>query len=495
MSTSCRRLVAGLLLAPLLAGCFASPGGGSSSGAEGGRLRVALAFSATENFSPYGQDAYHLSRLGVAEGLTRLDATGTAAPALAESWSVEDGGRSWLFTLRQAKFQDGIEVTPDAVASALTRAAQVKPTLIALSGVALTARAVGGNQVRVGTETPDPVLPLRLSNPNLAVFSPKAYATEKVNPVGTATGPFELKAGTATTARLDRFDGYWGGRPQSSGVDAQFISDGTARTNALRTGQLDIADVLPVAQIASLDRKTVQEKPTARNTSLHLNTQSGVFADPGLRAAAREAIDTSVIAKDVYEGYAEPGQGIYGPALAWAAGKRVEPKGRAKAVAPNGAAITIATYSNRPELPEVAQVLQQQLEKAGFKVKLDVRELARFEGDAFAGKFDAVIYGRNVMTDTGDPVAVLAGDYTCGNAKNLSRLCDRNVDQAVAAAQAVSDPGRRQDAVMTAEAAVLATDAVIPLVHLKIAMGIGTSVQGTLMDPYERAIVGAATRR
>ncbi|MEE1751995.1 ABC transporter substrate-binding protein [Streptomyces sp. SP18CS02] len=497
-----RRFIVGLLLAPLLTGCFASgegdsPATGSSDSGECSRLRVAMAFPPAENFSPYGEDAYHLSRLGVSEGLTQLDANGSAAPALAQSWNSENGGRSWLFTLRDAKFQDGGEVTPDAVAIALTRAAQIKPVPVALAGVKLSAEPVGDHQVRVRTEAPDPVLPLRLSNPRLAVFSPKAYAKAgTVNPVGTATGPFALKKITgAAAASLNRFDGYWGGRPQAAGIDATFIADGTARANALRTGRVDIAETLPIAQLPSLDKKTVHEKPTARTVVLNLNTKSGPFADPGLRAAAREAIDPTVLARDVYEGYAEPGQGVFGPALNWAAGKRIEQKDRAKATDPDGTAVTIATYSNRPELPEVAQVLQQQLQKAGFTVKVEVRDLARFDSDALAGKFDATVYARNVLVDTGDPVSVLASDYTCEGSNNQSQLCDRKVDQAVARAATVTDTGQRQDAVMAAEAALLATDAVVPLVHMKTAMGLSTSVEGTLRDPYERLLVGTGTRR
>ena len=76
-----RRLVAGLLLAPVLTGCFASGGDATSAdaSADGSRLRVALAFPTAENFSPYGADATLLSRLGVTEGLTELDANGAAA--------------------------------------------------------------------------------------------------------------------------------------------------------------------------------------------------------------------------------------------------------------------------------------------------------------------------------------------------------------------------------------------------------------------------------
>ncbi|MEV0225447.1 ABC transporter substrate-binding protein [Streptomyces sp. NPDC050704] len=493
-----RRFVAGLLLAPLLSGCFASDGGegASSDSADGSRLRVALAFPPAENFSPYGADATLLSRLGVTEGLTRLDANGAAAPALAESWSREND-RSWLFTLREAVFQDGTAVTPKAVATSLTRAARAEPVTAALSGVELTAEAAGDARVRVTTADPDPVLPWRLSSPGLVVLSAKAYAKkDTVGPVGTATGPFELTKVTGTTAAtLDRFDDYWGGRAQASGIDAKFIADGTARTNALRTGETDIAEAVPVSQAAALDKATRRETATTRTTSLLLNTGSGPFKDPKARAAAREAVDTSAFAKGVYEGYADPGAGIYGPALTWAADKRVKPTGRVKSRVADGTSVTVATYDNRPELPEAAQVLKQQLEKAGFRVKLEVREYARLESDALAGKFDAIVSARNTMVDTGDPVSILASDYTCDGSYNLALLCDKAVDKAVAEAESIADTAKRQDAAMTAEAAVLGTDAVVPLVHQRIITGVGAGVSGVLPDPYERALVGVGTRR
>ncbi|MFF7945237.1 ABC transporter substrate-binding protein [Streptomyces griseorubiginosus] len=490
-----RHLLGSLLLAPALTACFASAGGDSSDqGGDGSRLRVALAFPPAENLSPYGADATLLSRLGVTEGLTALDANGAAAPALAESWRREND-RSWLFTLREATFQDGSEVTPAAVAAALTHATEARPAPAALAGVTLKAEAAG-DAVRVTTKTADPVLPLRLSSPNLAVLAPKAYKAAKVDPVGTATGPFELTRVTGSaSAALDRFDDYWGGRAQASGVDARFVADGTARANALRTGQVDIAEAIPVAQAAALDKATLRETATTRTTSLQLNTESGPFKDPELRAAAREAVDGSALVKGVFEGYADPGAGIYGPAVTWAEGKRVPPTGRAAAAKPNGTAITLATYDNRPELPEVAQVLQQQLQKAGFKVTLQVREYSRLESDALGGKFDAFVGARNSLVDTGDPVGVLASDYTCDGGYNLAQLCDKKVDKAVADADLVSDTGERQDAALRAEAAILGTDAVVPLAHQSIIVGVGTDVRGVRLDPYERTLVGTGTRR
>ncbi|WHM35144.1 ABC transporter substrate-binding protein [Streptomyces sp. BPPL-273] len=495
------RLLAPLLLIPLLSSCFASGGGGDSGddggkGGDGSRLRVALAFPPAENLSPYGADATLLSRLGVTEGLTSLDANGSAAPALAESWR-RDGDKAWEFTLRDAVFQDGTSVTPAAVAASLGKATGADPAPAALEGVTLTARGNGDRVVRITTDEPDPVLPLRLSSPSLAVLSKDAYAKGgRVDPLGHATGPFELtEVNGATSASLDRFDDYWGGRAQASGIDARFIADGTARANALRTGELDIAEAVPVAQASSLDKETRRDTATTRTTSLLLNASSGTFQDAGLRAAARAGLDTSVFAKDVYEGYGDPGAGVYGPAVTWAEGKRTKPVGRADAGKPDGETVHLATYDNRPELPEVAQVVKQQLEKAGFKVKLTVREYSRLEGDALDGKFDAFVLARNTLLDTGDPVAVLASDYTCDGGYNIAQLCDEGVDRAVADAEKTADTAKRQDAALAAEARILGSDAVLPLVHQRIITGVADSVQGVILDPYERTLVGTGTRR
>jgi peptide/nickel transport system substrate-binding protein len=99
------------------------------------------------------------------------------------------------------------------------------------------------------------------------------------------------------------------------------------------------------------------------------------------------------------------------------------------------------------------------------------------------------------MLDTGDPVSILASDYTCDGSYNLAQLCDKDVDKDVSRAESVTDTAKRQDAAMTAEAAILGTDAVVPLVHQRIITGVGAEVRGVLLDPYERSLVGVGTRR
>ncbi|MBO1337443.1 ABC transporter substrate-binding protein [Streptomyces sp. VRA16 Mangrove soil] len=482
----------GLLLAA--AGIGLTSACGSFTGtARGGRLGVDLAFAPTQGLSPYGDDGLLLSRLAVVDGLTRMDTDGVIHPALAEKWT-RTNATTWEFTLRAARFQDGGDVTADAVVRALREAGRAEVTPRVLSDVRLRAEAVGERRVRIATGTADPLLPARLANPSLAVLSPAAYGKDgRVDPVGTATGPFALtQVHGAVSAALDRFDGHWRGKAAARGLDVTFVADNNARANALRSGQIEVAEFVPAAQALLLGDRA-RKVGTVRTTTLYLNTGKGPLADAGLRAAVREAIDTSALASSVYEGYARQATGLLGPGFAWADGKQLPVTGRARATRPRGRTLTLATYTNRAELPEVAAALQQQLEKAGFGVRLVVKDYARLEAGALDGAYDAFLMSRSTALDTGDPVSYLASDFTGGGSFNISRLDDPDVDAAVRAA-AGREGDARHRAVLVAEAAILRTDAAVPIVHEEHLQGVGAGVRGVVLDPYERQFIGLETR-
>ncbi|MFE9853859.1 ABC transporter substrate-binding protein [Streptomyces sp. NPDC005780] len=489
-------LSATALLVPLATACS---GGASDGAAAGGqRLRVVMAFPPAQAMSPYGDDAVTLSRLAVIEGLTTLGRDGTAQPALAASWK-RDSAKEWTFTLRKATFHDGTKVDPAAVVRSLTAAEKASPKPRVLTDTGLTATARGDDTVRIVTDEADPLLPQRLANPSLTILSAAAYTGGKVNPAGHATGPFALAAVKgAVSATLERNDTYWGGKAKAPGVDVTFVADGTARANALRTEAVDVAEYVPISQASLLGDGLVHEFPSARTNGLSLNTQHGVFADPAMRAAAREAIDSKALVKAVYEGRADAAQGLLGPGVPWAAGVRTTPVGRTKSAGKAQVArtkeIVLATYTNRPELPEVATVVQQQLSKRGFTVKQVVRDYAQLEADALAGKYDAFIQARNTLLDTADPVSYLASDFTCDGSFNISQLCDKRVDADVDKAAGTAGTDARHTAAAAAEADVLGTDALVPLLHERFVQGYDDSrVQGVSLDPLERTLITADT--
>ncbi|MEU1127938.1 ABC transporter substrate-binding protein [Streptomyces sp. NPDC005899] len=484
------------LLLPLAA-CSAAADGGASDGDR--RLRVVMAFPPAQSMSPYGDDAVTLSRLAVIEGLTTLDADGAARPALAASWTRTDT-TTWTFTLRDAVFQDGAKVDADAVVRSLTAAGKASPPPRVLSGTELTATATDAHTVRIVTAHADPLLPQRLANPSLAILSPDAYRNGRANPVGHATGAFTMTGlDGAVAATLERNPTYWGGKAEAPGVDVTFVADGTARANALRTKAVDVAEYVPTAQASLLGDAYVHEFPSARTNGLSLNTRRGVFADPAMRAAAREAIDPKELVDGVYEGRADTAQGLLGPGVPWAAAARTSPTGRTAAAARPEVArteeIVLATYTNRPELPEVATIVQQQLQARGFTVRQVVRDYAQLEADALAGRYDAFIQARNTLLDTADPLSYLTSDFTCDGSFNISQLCDERVDSAVDKAASLAATGDRHTAEMTAEAAVLGTDALVPLVHERFVQGYdGAHVEGVALDPMERTLITAGTR-
>ncbi|MET9514837.1 ABC transporter substrate-binding protein [Streptomyces sp. NPDC002994] len=481
----------------LLTGCFAAAGDDTSgSGAgRGDRIRLAMLQPPRSGLSPLSDDAFKLSRWSTAETLINLDEEGDAQPALATDWE-RTSDNTWEFTVRDGvTFHDGSELTAEVAAHALTRATKASPKPRILDGVELTAKA-DGDKVVVTTADTDPLVPQRLSSPQLSVLARSAYGKNgKVNPVGHGSGAYKLmKVNGTTTATLDRYDGYWGDKAKAAGIDVSFVPDGAARAAAIRSGEAHIAEAVPVSQASLLDEKTITEVPMPRTNTLYLNTEAGPFEDAGLRAAAREAIDAEELVKGVYENRADLAEGLLGPALPWAAEGRAALKNRTKGDDPDGSSITLATFSDRAELPEVASVVQQQLEDAGFKVKQVVREYAHIEEDALAGKFDAFILSRATVLDSGDPAAYMQSDFTCEGSFNLAQLCDKNVDKAVRKATAAAAGDARRSAILEAEAAVLRTDAAIPMLHERVIQGDAPSVLGSAKDPRERLLITSDTR-
>jgi len=482
-----------------LSGCFSA--GNAAPADTDARIKVAMLQPPRSGLTPLSDDAFKLSRWQTAETLVVLDALGDAQPSLATAWRQLDS-KNWRFDLRTGvKFHDGTALTAAQVAASLTAAANASPKPRILDGVQLRARADGEDAVVVTTQADDPLIPQRLSSPQLSILAASAYKPgDVVSPINAGTGPYVLAAVEGTTsATLNRFDSYWGEKAASSGVDVQFVPDGTARAAALRTGTADVVEAIPVGQAARIDPALVHEVPMPRTNTLYLNTEAGPFADPSVRAAAREAVERASIVERVYEGRADAAEGLLGPALPWAAKERENTaygevlKQRADAAPVHGVHIKLGTFTDRAELPEVAVQLEQQLEAAGFIVDQDVREYQHIEADALAGKFDAFILSRATVLDSGDPVAYLYSDFSCKGSFNISQFCDAGVDAALVKAAAIPAGPERRVAIAAAESLILAKDAAVPLLHERVIQGESAKVRGVERDPRERALITAKT--
>ena len=478
----------------LLGGCFDH----GHPPADTTRLQVVMMQPPRSGLTPLSDDAFKLSRWNTAETLIRLSEQGDAVPGLATKWQSVDGSH-WRFELRSGvHFHDGTLLSAESVAHALNVAAHASPKPRILDGVTLTAAVENDHAVVVTTDHPDPLLPQRLSSPQLVILAPQAYgANGIIDPRRAGTGPFVLTSVEGTSgAHLDRFDDYWAGHAQSAGIDVSFVPDGVARAAALRTGRADIVEAIPVSQVTLLPPQEVHEVPMPRTNTLYLNTHSPVFNDPALRALVERTVQRQPIVDRVYEGRADVAQGLLGPAIAWAAPLRLAPPASGDTAASTrgeGKSITLATFSDRAELPEVAVMLSEQLKAAGFDVHLVVREYAHIEADALAGRFDAFILSRATVLDSGDPLAYLYSDFSCHGSFNLSQLCDANVNRALQEAAQLPLGLERKRAIIAVEQHVLATHAAIPLLHERVLQGEQEGVQGAFRDPRERQLIGIDT--
>ena len=488
---------AGLACLTLLGGCFNAAPAQQASQGTGQRIALAMLQPPRSGLTPLSDDAFKLSRWATAETLIMLDANGEAQPGLATEWK-QTSPTTWVFTIRQGvKFHDGTDLTPERVEASLVAATKASPKPRILDGVTLKI-AHGATTVTITTAEPDPLVPQRLSSPQLVILAAKAYSGKAVSPIGTGTGPFELTAVNGTSgATLQRFTGYWGDQALATGIDVNFVPDGAARAAALRTGTAQVVEAVPVGQAASVDQNLIHEVPMPRTNTLYLNTKKGPFADPAVRAAARAAIDRARLVDTVYEGRADIAEGLLGPALPWMAAERTEAyKGlrdghRAEPAKVDKVKITLGTFTDRAELPEVAVLLEQQLEAAGFEVTQDVREYQYIEADALDGDFDAFILSRATVLDSGDPVAYMYSDFACEGSFNIAQFCDKEVDAALKAAAQSPAGEQRRAAIAKAEALILGNDAAVPMLHERVIQGEAAGVTGVERDPRERALLTA----
>lgn len=490
-----RRIVVAALAASALAlsACGSSSGSDDSGEASASRLRYAYAFAPVAALSPYSDDAVTSYGVGATETLAKLDRAGSPEASLATAWEQESP-TTWRLTLRpDVSFQDGTAMTSQTVADSLNHAAEAKPLPRSLTGASISA-AADGDAVVVTTAAPDPVLVQRLTSPELAILSPAAYEKDanQPTPAGTGTGPFEITDfDGASSATLEANDDYWDGEPALDGIDLTFVSEGDSRVSALRSGQVDLAQALPAGQLGSIDQDEIVAVPLPRTVSLHLTQSSAVFSDAGQREAAREAIAPLDIAGTIYDGKVDPAEGLFSSVSTWA-DDRPAPT-YPQAAEPSGTPITLATFSDRPELPEAATAIADAWRKAGFDVKTVVREYNQMEDDYLTGTYDAVIMSRSYGQDTADPITYLQADFGCDGGYNISLYCDETVDGELSDAAALPDVDARNTAAVAVESTLLSTVVVVPLIHDRTQFGTVDGLTGLAEDPWERAVVTSKT--
>jgi peptide/nickel transport system substrate-binding protein len=319
------------------------------------------------------------------DALTRFDANGELAPALAMRWQSETPVQ-WRFVLRRGViFSNGEPFTADAVVATLAWL-QTDPGRLTIAGSrlpALTAEADDEGGVIIRTAKPDPLLPRKLADVMIVApgawsdVGPDAYAAAPIT-----TGPFKLVSRHGGTITLAANPDSWR-KPKADKLILTVMPDRAARVRAVLDGRADIATRLDVADIAALEKGNVLTSVTPAMAVLAVAFRQDAgretpLRDPNVRRALNYAVDKDALNRSALRGLGHPaGQPAARDVQGYDPGVKAYPydPGQAKALlaeAGHGAGLSLRIAVTGQYAGDVAlyEGLREMLAKVG--VTLDV---------------------------------------------------------------------------------------------------------------------------
>src|SRR5712691_7736379 len=250
--------------------------------------------------------------VNIYEPLIYLGSDYTLKPGLAQSWELVNG-ITWRFQLRRGvTFHDGKAFTADDVMWTWADRQMRGKTLGTVQSTLGpdSVKKIDDFTVDFTPKTPNNRLPEQIVHPEGSIVEQGKDFDASPD---AGTGPFKVVSySPGQTVVLDRFDGYWGTKPQVQRMNIRFLPDPQTRLEALKSGQADFVVDLAANATSSLEAdksfRVVRSKP-GRNFLIYINKTDGrVGADPAVRQAVAMAINTKDYAQVVLAGNADPGR-------------------------------------------------------------------------------------------------------------------------------------------------------------------------------------------
>ncbi len=264
---------------------------------------------------------------GEYESLVRLKgaSTTTIEGALAQSWSVGDGGKLYTFHLRHGvTFHDGTPFTADAVKASYTRELTMNQGPAFIIGqffAPKNIKVVDPYTVQFQLARPAPSF-LYAMAAQWGTYIISAAAIKKhpkdlhtwLQSHEDGTGPYMLQSFVPgqnfTLVRYPRYWAGWRGRHLTKILDRIVTSDATRREQVSR-GDADIGDELQPSDLAALSKQSnvvVEDHYGMRNLSMVM-TQYGPLQSTAARQAMCYAFDYHSFIADLLHGYGREAQG------------------------------------------------------------------------------------------------------------------------------------------------------------------------------------------
>ncbi|MFT4210942.1 MAG: ABC transporter substrate-binding protein [Microbacterium sp.] len=304
-----------------LAGC--APGGGTSTASatvaltRGGTMAYGLiggsAFSSMDAHTPL--DPVTIQWAGMLyEQLAVLNGSFELENVLAEEFSANADATSWTVRLKSGiEFHNGKTVSADDVIASFTRVLDPANRAVGAGQVSMieSMTKLDDLTVRFDLNRPTGWFDIAVSDGTALGIVPADY--DPADPVG--TGPWKYKSFTAgVTGEVERFDDYHGQIALLDSITLPIISDLSAMTNALLSGQIDAVSQLSPSSAATVQSNpdlTFYDLPGGGYSAMTMRVDEGDLADPLVRQALQVGVDRQAIVDSAYNGYAQVGNDLY----------------------------------------------------------------------------------------------------------------------------------------------------------------------------------------
>jgi peptide/nickel transport system substrate-binding protein len=391
----------------------------------------------------------------VFEGLVKPDTEGNLLPCAAETWTVEQGGLVYNFTLREGiRFHDG----------SVLSAADVKFTLdtAAAAGFAgftqiAAVETRGDRDIRITLKTPDPEF-----LPYITVGIVKAGNTDREKTV-VGTGPYRLESYTVQQSLvLRRFGDYWGRRVPGPNepsrldkVSIVFLADSDALLLGLRGGGIDGASITgSIAQQLDPRRFDIVPGYSASVQLLALNNGVTPLDDIRVRQAINYGVDIQGIIDTAFYGQGKPSGSPLIPGLAAYYDESLvnpypaDPEKARALLAGAGYGegkrklqLEITVPSNYTMHVDTAQVIVGQLERIGIAATIKQVDWATWLSDVYRRReYQATIISLDASNVS--PRSFLSRYYSNGTS-NFINFKSADFDRVYDAALAETDDQKR----------------------------------------------------
>ncbi|SEM51197.1 ABC transporter substrate-binding protein [Streptacidiphilus jiangxiensis] len=405
----------------------------------------------------------------VCESLMKWTPQLKEVPGLAQRAEHPDP-TTWVYDLRPGvHFHDGSEMTADDVVYSLGR--QMDPKIgAAWAGVFQNVTSItrtGPLQVTVKLKHPDAVFPQYMATAAGVVASEKGIKAAGANWGSGSldcTGPFKLGAwNKGQSLELDRFAGYWGTPAKAGKVTFEFLTDPSARTNAMLTGAVDGGYLIPTEsyqRLRSSGEGTLYFGESLSTVNVNVTNMKGVLGDARVRQALSLALDRAGFVKQGLAGNGKVTNALTDRA-AWAGANPetvkaafdtlpsttpdlAKAKELIKEAGATGKTVTVATSAIGQDVSLMATAVQA----AGTEIGLNV-QVKTIAPDAFSALFTdpKARVGIDMFPETyylsiTDPMDLLT-NFETGNYQNYAGYSNPAYDKLVEQAVATDDPATR----------------------------------------------------